>query len=74
MDSSDVVDPADAAINELLGQIADRTRDPERRERIIDMMLTLPPITEWPPEALEKWRDTYEYVRSLRRDLEQRQL
>jgi hypothetical protein len=74
MDPPDVVHPADAAINELLGQIADRTRDPARCERIIDMMLTLPPITEWPPEALEQLRDTHEYIRALRRDLEQCQL
>jgi hypothetical protein len=74
VDSSDCVDPGDAAINELLGQIADRTRDPERRERIIGLLLTLPPIAEWPPEALDQWRATYDYIRSIRRDLEQRQL
>lgn len=67
MDSSDAVHPADAAINELLGQIADRTRQPERRERIIDLMLTLPAIDEWPPEALDQLRATYEYIRGLRR-------
>jgi hypothetical protein len=71
MDSSDVVEPRDAAVNELLGQIADRTRDPERRERILGLMLTLPPLAEWPAEALEQWRATYDYIRSLRRDLEQ---
>jgi hypothetical protein len=74
MDSSDAVHAADAAINELLGQIADRTDEPERRERIIDLMLTLPPSREWPPEALDQFRATYEYIRGLRRDLEQRQL
>lgn len=74
MDSSDVADPVDAAVYKLLGQIANRTRDPERRERILGLMLTLPPIAEWPPEALEQWRATYDYIRSLRRDLERRQL
>jgi hypothetical protein len=71
---SDCVDPGDAAISELLGQIADGTRDPERRERILGLMMTVPPIAEWPPEALDQCRATYEYVRSLRRDLELRQL
>jgi hypothetical protein len=55
-------------------QVAYRTRDPRRRERIIDLMLTLPPSREWPPEALDQFRATYEYIRALRRDLEQRQL
>ena len=74
MDSSDVVDPVDARIYELLAQIAERTEDKERRERIITLMLTLPPIAEWPREVLEQWQGIHEYVRGLRRDLEQRQL
>lgn len=74
MDPFDVVHLADAAINELLGQIAVRTQEPERRERIIDLMLTLPPSREWPPEALDQLRATYEYIRGLSRDLEQRPL
>jgi hypothetical protein len=46
VDSSDAVDPGDAAINEILGQLADQTHNPEKRERIIDLMMTLPPIAE----------------------------
>jgi hypothetical protein len=41
MDSSDVVDPADAALHELLPQLAEHARDPERRENILDLMLTV---------------------------------
>jgi hypothetical protein len=37
-------------------------------------MLTLPPSHQWPPEALDQLRATHEYIRGLRRDLEQRQL
>jgi len=74
MDSSDVVDPADARIYELLAQIAENTEDTERRERIIGLMLTLPPIAEWPPEVFERWRGIHDYIRGLRCDLEQRQL
>ncbi|WP_156765265.1 hypothetical protein [Mycobacterium sp. 1245852.3] len=74
MQSDDVVDPADAALDRMLGLMADNTEDEERRERILDLMLTLPPIIEWPQEAIEMWRNVYEYCRSLRRDLEQRNL
>src|ERR1700756_4326953 len=35
MDSSDVVGPGDAALYELLGQIADATREEQKRERIL---------------------------------------
>jgi len=37
-------------------------------------MVMLPPSPEWPPEFREKARETYEYIRGLRRDLERRQL
>jgi hypothetical protein len=74
VDSDDVVDPADAELHKLMGQLADNAHDERRRDRIIGLMLTLPPSREWSPEALEQCRATYEYVRGLRRDLEQRQL
>jgi len=74
MDSSDVVDPADAALHQLLAQMAEHTEDERLRERILDLMLTLPPVSQWPPEMLEEWRKTSEYVRSLRRELERREL
>lgn len=73
MDAQDRVDPADAAIHALLGHIADDTKDPQKRERILDLMVTVPPVVEWPPEAIDQWRDTFHYVRSLRRDLEERE-
>jgi hypothetical protein len=74
VDSSDVVDPGDAALNELLGQIADNTQDEQRRERVLGLMLTVPPIAEWPPEAIERWRADCNHIRDLRRELEQREL
>jgi hypothetical protein len=74
MDCPDVVDPADAALSELLVRIAERTQDEGRREKLLDLMLTLPPIAEWPREMLDEWCKTYDYVRSLRRELEQHQL
>ena len=74
MESDDVVHPADAQIHELLGRIADNTEDEHRRERLLELMVMLPPSAEWPPEFREKARETYEYIRGLRRDLERREL
>lgn len=74
MDAQDRVDPADAAIHTLLGHIADNTKDPQKREKILDLMVTAPAVIEWPPEAIDQWRATLRYVRSLRRDLEEREL
>jgi hypothetical protein len=34
----------------------------------------VPHIAQWPRAALDQWRTTYEYIRNLRRDLEQREL
>ena len=65
MDSSDLVDPFDAALHELLARDFVRTQDVQRRERLIDLMLTLPPSRESPLEALDECRATYEYIRSL---------
>jgi hypothetical protein len=74
VDSSDVVDPADAALSELLARLAENAGDEDRREKLFDLMLTVPPIAQWPPEMLEEWRKTYDYVRGLRRQFERRQL
>jgi hypothetical protein len=74
MDSPDVVDPADAALNELLAYMVDYTHDEERYQRILDLMLTVPPIAEWRPEAIDQWRMTCDYIRNLRRQLQQREL
>lgn len=74
MDAQDRVDPADAAIHTLLGSIADNTEDQQKRDRVLGLMVTVPPVIEWPPEAIDQWRDTLQYVRSLRREFEEREL
>jgi hypothetical protein len=73
VDSSDVVDPNDAVLQELLAQIAENTQDKDKREKIIDLIQTLPPITQWPPEIFDEWRKTHDYIRGLRRHHELRQ-
>lgn len=74
VDSLDAVDPTDAKLQELLAHIAENTQDKDRREKIIDLILTLPPIAQWPPEMFDKWRKTCDYILGLRREHELRQL
>ena len=69
---SDVVDPGDAAIQAPLAVIAENTQGDEKRDRLLDYMLTIPPLMEWPPDCREKLRETCEFVISLSRDLKQR--
>ena len=57
-----------------MGQIADNTQDEHMREKILDLLVTVPSIAEWPPEAIEQWRALTGYLRGLRRELEQREL
>jgi hypothetical protein len=51
MDSDDVVDPGDTAVQALLALTAENTHDREKRDWLIDAILTPPPLTEWPPEC-----------------------
>jgi hypothetical protein len=67
--SDDDVDPGDAAIQALLAAIAANTHDPERREKLLDAILTIPPLTGWLPDCREKLWETCEFVISLSRDL-----
>ena len=72
MDSDDVVDPGDAAVQALLALTAEKTRDPEKRDFLIEAILTVPPLTEWPPECCEKLVATGQFIKSLAEDLRQR--
>lgn len=67
VESDDVVDPGDAAIQALLALTAEKTDDDEKREKLLDAILTIPPLTEWPPDCREKLRETCEFVISLGR-------
>jgi hypothetical protein len=72
MDSDDVVDPGDAAVQALLALTAENTRDPEKRDLLIDAILTLSPLTEWRPEDLEKLRETSRFIIDLAEDSRQK--
>lgn len=72
MQVEDVVDPGDAAIQALLALTAENTYDAEKRERLMDYILTVPPLTEWPPESREKLWETCQFIKLLAEDLRQR--
>ena len=72
MDTDDVVDPGDAAVQALLALTAENTRDPEKRDFLIDAIPTLPLLTEWPPESREKLVETCQFIKGLAEDLRRR--
>jgi hypothetical protein len=65
VESDDVVDPGDAAVQALLALTAEITPDDEKREKLLDAILTIPPLTEWPSECREKLWETCQFVISL---------
>lgn len=69
VDSEDVVEPIDALLQQLLAAIAERTADSERRDAIMDHILTIPPVREWPAESLGQLRETCRYVQGLAREM-----
>jgi hypothetical protein len=71
VESDDVVDPGDAALQALLAAMAENTHDDERREKLLDAILTLSPLAEWPPDWLDQLRDTCKFIIGLSRDLRQ---
>jgi len=56
VDSDDAVQPGDAILQAVLAGIAERTPDPAKRDRILDLMVTLPPLADWPSASLERLR------------------
>jgi hypothetical protein len=72
VNSDDVVDPGDAAIQALLALTAETTHDHEKREKLLDAILTVPPLTEWPSDCRETLWETCQFVKALADDLRQR--
>jgi hypothetical protein len=73
VESPDVADPHDAELQHLLTQLAEMTTDTARREKTVDLILTLRPMAHWPPEAVDECREAYEYVRGLREQHERQE-
>ena len=62
VESDDVVDPGDAAIQALLALTAENTDGDENREKPLDAILAIPPLTEWPPDSRETLLETCQYI------------
>ena len=56
----------------MLALTAEKTHDHERREKLLDAILTIPPLTAWPPECREKLLETCRYIKDLGHDLRQK--
>jgi hypothetical protein len=65
----DAVDPGDAALQALLAAIAEGTHDSQRRDRLLDMMLTIAPLREWTTESLARLHDVATFGAGLGRQL-----
>jgi hypothetical protein len=72
VESDDIVDPGDAAIQALLALTAENIQDDEKRDKLIDGILTIPPLTEWPPDCRQKLWDTCQFIKTLAEGLGQR--
>jgi hypothetical protein len=72
VESDDGVDPGDRAIQALLALTADHTDDDEKRDMLIDGILTLPSLTEWPPDWREILLETCHFINRLAEDLRRR--
>lgn len=71
MNSDDVVDPGDAALQALLAAIAEGTRDGQRRDAVVDLILTIPPLREWPTDSLARLHEVSNFGAGLSRQLEE---
>lgn len=67
--SDDAVEPIDAAFQALLAHAAAEIRDDEKRDKLIDGILTLPPVAEWPPDSQEKLWETCQFIKGLGREV-----
>jgi len=72
MDHDDIVDPGDAALQELLALTAEHTDDQAKSDVIHDFILTCPPLREWPAASQDRLAETCEYVIGLAEKLRER--
>lgn len=72
MKNDDSVDPGDAALQAVLAGIADRTPDGNKRDEVLDYILTIPPLKHWPTASLVRLQDICTFVAGLSRQLEER--
>lgn len=52
MTLDDIVEPEDAALQALLAGLAERTEDDEKRTLLLDLILTVQSLKQWPTDSL----------------------
>lgn len=67
MQDQDAIDFGDAALQELLATVAERTGDPTHKELLLDFLISMPPLAEWSAEDRELLAQTCVYITSLAR-------
>lgn len=67
MQDQDKVGTNDAVLQELLASVAEHTHDPAKKAFVLDFLLTMEPLAEWPEQALDALTHTCGYVISLAR-------
>lgn len=67
MQDQDKVGTSDAVLRELLASVAEHTHDPANKAFVLDFLLTMEPLAEWPEPALDALSQTCGYVISLAR-------
>jgi hypothetical protein len=72
MDADDLVDSGDAALQASLASVAENASDDERRDRLMDGVVTVPPLREWPADSLDELGNTMQFVISCAQDLRRR--
>jgi hypothetical protein len=53
MQDQDKVGTSDAVLRELLASVAEHTHDPAKKAFVLDFLLTMEPLAEWPEPALD---------------------
>jgi hypothetical protein len=61
-DGEDVVDPADRRVHDILVRIIETTTDDAERETARELLLTLPPMREWPEDTLRAMYEVLAFV------------
>lgn len=61
------MDTSDSVLQTLLASVAEHTHDPAKKAFVLDFLLTMEPLAEWPEPELDVLIQTCGYVISLAR-------
>lgn len=72
VESKDIVDRGEAAVQALAALTAQNTHDDEKRDMLMDFILTAPPLAEWPSDWREILSEACQFIAHLAEDLRRR--